>query len=168
MTFDEFVRTRSAALSRFAKVLCVDRGTTEDVLQEVLLRAHARWAEIARLDRPETYVRRMIVNEYLSWRRKWARLVPQATLPEAGSEPDPAGRLADRAQLVGEIARLPRRQRTVLVMRYYGGMTDAEIASDLGCSEGTVRSHLSRALASLRVQISQHLELGEVDERLAN
>ena len=168
MTFDEFARTKLPALLRFAKVLCVDRGTAEDVVQEVLLRAHARWADIAELDQPDVYVRRMIVNEYVSWRRKWARLIPQASLPNEGREPDPAGQLTDRAQLVGEIARLPRRQRAVLVMRYFGGMSDVEIATDLGCSPGTVRSHLSRALASLRVQISHQTEVGEADERLAH
>jgi RNA polymerase sigma factor (sigma-70 family) len=110
----------------------------------------------------------MIVNEYLSWRRKWARLVPQAVVEDDAREPDPARQLTDRAQLVGEIARLPRRQRSAVVMRYYGGMSDAEIAADLGCSEGTVRSHVSRALSSLRVQISHQAEVGEADERLAN
>jgi RNA polymerase sigma-70 factor (sigma-E family) len=168
MTFDEFARTQLPALLRFAKALCVDRGTAEDVLQEVLLRASARWDEIGQLDRPDAYVRRMIVNEYLSWRRKWARLIPHSTVPGEPQEPDPARRVADRTQLIGEIGRLPRRQRAVVVMRYYGGLSDAEIAADLGCSQGTVRSHLSRALASLRVQISHEEEVGEADERLAN
>lgn len=168
MTFDEFARTRLPALLRFAKVLCVDRGTAEDVLQEVLLRVHARWGDIAALDQPDVYVRRMIVNEYLSWRRKWARLVPQASLPDEAGQPDPAGQVADRAQLVAEIGQLPRRQRTVLVMRYFGAMSDAEIAADLDCSQGTVRSHLSRALASLRVQINQQAKVDEADEQLAN
>ncbi|HZC51409.1 MAG TPA: SigE family RNA polymerase sigma factor [Mycobacterium sp.] len=147
MTFEEFARARLPALLRFAKVLCVDRGTAEDMVQEVLLRVHARWQEIAGLDRPEVYVRRMIVNEYLSWRRKRARVMPQARLPDEAAAPDPAVGLADRAQLVAEIARLPRRQRAVVVMRYFGGMSDAEIAADLGCSQGTVRSHLSRAVS---------------------
>lgn len=168
MAFDEFARAQLPALVRFAKVLCIDRGTAEDVLQEVLLRAHARWDEIAVLDQPDAYVRRMIVNEYLSWRRKWARVIPHATMPDVPGESDPAGQVADRAELAAEIARLPRRQRAVLAMRYYGGMSDAEIAADLGCSQGTVRSHMSRALASLRVQISNPAGVGEADERLAH
>jgi RNA polymerase sigma-70 factor (sigma-E family) len=170
MTFDEFARTRLPALVHFAKALCVDRGTAEDVLQEVLLRAHARWDVIGSVGAPEIYVRRMIVNEYLSWRRKWARVVPHASLAGELATVDPASQLADRAELVSEIARLPRRQRAVVVMRYFGGLSDAEIAADLGCGQTTVRSHMSRALASLRVQIAEHdsEQVGEIDERFAH
>ena len=168
MTFDEFTRVRLPALLRFAKALCVDRGTAEDVVQEVLLRARGRWEDIARLDQPETYVRRMIVNEYLSRRRKWARIAPHADVAFAGREPDPAAQLADQAQLVAEIAMLPRRQRAVLAMGYYGGLSDAEIAADLGCSPSTVRSHLSRALAALRIQTRQAEEAGDANEHVAH
>ena len=168
MTLDEFVRARLPALLRFAKVLCVDRGLAEDVVQEVLLRASARWDELARLDMPEAYVRRMIVNEYLSWRRKWSRVTPVADVPEGPASPDVAVGLTARDQLVREIAMLPRRQRAVLVLRYFGGLTDAEIAADLGCAEGTVRSHLSRALASLRIRIDLAEEVANVSEQLAN
>jgi RNA polymerase sigma-70 factor (sigma-E family) len=163
MTFEEFTRSELPGLLRFAKVLSVDAGTAEDVVQEVLVRAHRRWDSIAAMAQPTAYVRRMIVNEYLSWRRKWSRTTPQPSLPDTAT-PDPADEHADRAALVAEIAQLPRRQRTVIVMRYFGGMTDAEIAADLGCSEPTVRSHASRALATLRIQI----KVGEIDERLAH
>lgn len=168
MTFDEFVRTELPALLRFAKVLCVDRGTAEDVVQDVLLKAHARWADIAPLDQPAAYVRRMIVNEYLSWRRKWARLVPIGSVVPEGAVPDTAGHVADRAALVAEIGKLPPRQRAAVVMRYFADMTDSEIAADLGCSAGTVRSHLSHALAALRIQIGSSAEAGDIDEHLAN
>jgi RNA polymerase sigma-70 factor (sigma-E family) len=168
MTFDEFARTDLPGLLRFAKVLCVDRGTAEDVLQEVLLRAHAKWSEIGELDRPAAYVRRMIVNEYLSWRRKWSRIIPSAAVGAEMSTPDVAAEFADRAELVAEIAELPPRQRAAVVLRYYAGLSDAEIAADLGCSAGTARSHLSRGLATLRVRMLAAEEPGEVNERLAN
>jgi RNA polymerase sigma-70 factor (sigma-E family) len=166
--FDEFARTRLPALLAFAKALCVDRGTAEDVVQEVLARAHARWDDIAPLDRPESYVRRMIVNEYLSWRRKWARIIPIAAVADRPRVDDPTAQLGDRAQLVEQIAKLPPRQRAVLVMRYFGDLSDAEIAADLNCSAGTVRSHASRALASLRIQIDRPIEVGEPDGRFAH
>src|SRR4051812_4312187 len=168
MTFDEFARTDLPGLLRFAKVLCVDRGTAEDVLQEVLLRAHARWSEIGELDLPAAYVRRMIVNEYLSWRRKWSRIIPSASVGADLTAPDIASELADRAALVAEIATLPPRQRAAVVLRNYAGLTDSEIAADLGCSHGTARSHLSRGLATLRVQLRATEDAGEVNERLAN
>ena len=78
MTFEEFAATRLDAVVRFATVLTNDRGLAEDVVQEVLIRAHQRWAQIESLDQPEAYVRRMIVNEFYSWRRKWARIVPRS------------------------------------------------------------------------------------------
>ena len=76
LTFEEFAAARLPAVLRFAAVLTGDRGLAEDVVQEVLLRASRRWETIAGLDRPEAYVRKMIVNEYLSWRRRSWRLVP--------------------------------------------------------------------------------------------
>jgi DNA-directed RNA polymerase specialized sigma24 family protein len=75
MTFETYVRQRLAPLLRFAKVLCGDRALAEDVVQEVLIRPHGRWSGLADVARLDAYVRKMIVNEYLSWRRKWARVV---------------------------------------------------------------------------------------------
>jgi RNA polymerase sigma factor (sigma-70 family) len=77
---------------------------------------------------------------------------------ETGSSPDHADRTADRDELIGELAKLPRRQRVVLVLRYYGGLTDNEIAETMGCSPGTVRAHASRALATLRIQFTSLAE----------
>jgi RNA polymerase sigma-70 factor (sigma-E family) len=154
MTFDEFAIARLPALLRFAKVLCVERGLAEDIVQDVLLRAQLRWEKIGQLDHPEAYVRRMIVNEFLSWRRRRPRMIPFAKVAERDHVPDPAVSHADRELLAVELAKLPRRQRAVLVLRYYGGLTDEEIAQELGCSAGTVRSHLSRALAALRIEMA--------------
>src|SRR5215467_241830 len=126
------------ALVRFTAALCADRALAEDVVQDVLVRMHARWSQIGELDVPEAYVRRALVNEYLSWRRKWARLIPHAVLPgEERSSPDPAGEQAERSELAAELANLPPRQRAVLVMRYYGGLSDDEIAGALGCRRST-------------------------------
>lgn len=154
MTFEEFSRMQLPPLLRFAKVLCGDRGLAEDVVQEVLARVYDRWDRIAILDRPDTYVRRMIVNEFLSWRRKWARVVPFANVPEAKVAADISEHVTERDALVAELGKLPRRQRAVIVLRFYGELTDAEIAAELGCSTGTVRSHASRGLATLRVEIN--------------
>ena len=154
MTFEEFTAGRLPALLRYAAVLTGERGLAEDVVQEVLLRAHQRWSHIGGLESPEHYVRRMITNEYLSWRRRWARVVPQADVGrDSADEADHAGRHAERDALTAELAKLPRRQRAVLVLRYYAGLSDAEIAGELGCSAGTVRGYASRALATLRVEL---------------
>ena len=153
MTFEEWFGAQLPRLLRFTTVLCGGPDPAEEVLQEVALKAHRRWDTLRDLDHPEAYLRRMIVNEHLSWRRKWARLIPQAEL----REPDPAAvgfadQYADRAELVIELNKLPKRQKAVVVLRYYEGLTDTDIAELLGCGMSTVRSHMSRALATLRIE----------------
>jgi RNA polymerase sigma-70 factor (sigma-E family) len=163
MTFDDWAAERLPALLRFAAVLTGDRALAEDVVQEVLIRAYGRWSRLLELDRPEAYIRRMIVNEHLSWRRRWSRYLPSDQVshgPAAATVADHAAGLADRDALMNELARLPRRHQTVLVLRYYEGLTDNEIAAVLGCSPGTVRGYASRALASLRVDARTREMLG--------
>ena len=150
MTFDEWARARLPVLVRFAAALTGDRGLAEDVVQEVLARAYRRWSRIGSLEQPEAYLRRMVTNEYLSWRRRWSRVTPIAEV-EPGPGEDHAEEHAERDALRRELARLPRRQRAVLVLRYYEHLTDNEIADVLDCPPGTVRSLASRALHALRV-----------------
>jgi RNA polymerase sigma-70 factor (sigma-E family) len=150
--FDRWARAKLPALVGFAVLLTGDRGLAEDVVQEVMLRSYGRWSRIVELDHPEAYVRRMIVNEVLSWRRRLSsRTFPE---PDAGADlsvGDHSDAQADRVALWSELARLPRRQRVVLVLRYYEHLTDTEIAEVLACPHGTVRSLASRALATLRI-----------------
>jgi RNA polymerase sigma-70 factor (sigma-E family) len=155
MTFEEFAASRMPGVLRFAAVLAGDRPTAEDLAQEVLIRAYSRWDKIGCLDRPDLYVRKMMLNEFLSWRRRSARQMPAAgrTLDPASSAPDHAQEYTEREALLAEVGKLPRRQRAVLVLRYYEGRDDGEIAELLGCTSGTVRSHASRALAALRVEM---------------
>lgn len=157
MTFDEWAEHGLRPLLRFATVLCGGKHLAEDVVQDVLIKAHHRWDRIEEADNPGAYLRRMVVNEFLSWRRKWARIIPRAEVDlDDGHAPDLADRQADADELLTELGRLPKRQRAVLVLRYYGGLTDAEIAETLGCSPGTVRGYASRALATLRVELTPH------------
>jgi RNA polymerase sigma-70 factor (sigma-E family) len=159
-TFDQFATERIDRLLRFATALTGDPHLAQDVLQDVLVRVQHRWARIGPMAGRDQYVRRMIVNEYLSWRRrKAARTVAatHSTLDAIGTPTaDPATRYAERDAMRTQIARLPRKQRAALVLRYYSDRTDPEIAELLGCSVGTVRSHISRALGTLRAT-NQHL-----------
>ena len=154
MTFDEFAAARLQAVLRFATALTGDPDLAKDLVQEVLIRASERWAAIGS---PEAYVRKMVVNEYLSWRRRSWRLIPSGEGDHiaAGASPDPADRCVERQALLGEMAKLPRRQRTALVLRYYEGFRDAEIAELMGCTPSTVRGHVFRALAVLRVELRE-------------
>jgi RNA polymerase sigma-70 factor (sigma-E family) len=153
VTFEEFAASRSPVLLRFAVVLTGDPGLAEDVVQEVLIRVHGKWRRISQLDAPESYVRRMVVNEYLSWRRRWARVIPQAEPADRPTVSDSATQHAERDALLSELRKLPPRQRAVLALRYYEGLSDVEIADALGCTPGTVRGYASRALATLRIEL---------------
>jgi RNA polymerase sigma-70 factor (sigma-E family) len=154
-TLDELVRRHLPGLIRYATVLVGDQHTAADLVQEVLLRAHQRWRRIALTDRPDLYLRRMVTNEHLSWRRRWhVRMVrptaDDALVGHAGTGGDHAEHLAQEDAMWHRLEQLPPRQRTVLVLRYYEGLADAEIATVLGTSPATVRSHAARALTTLR------------------
>jgi RNA polymerase sigma-70 factor (sigma-E family) len=154
VTFEEFAVARLPALLRFAGVVTGDRGVAEDVVQEVLIRAQLNWGRLTRMDDVEAYVRRMVVNEFVSWHRRRRRWVPVAEVVRPPSDaPDHASTHAERDELVAGLARLPRRQRAVLALRYYEGLSDAEIADVLGCRPATVRAYAARALATLRVDL---------------
>lgn len=152
--FEGFVRDRGRDLMRFAAAVTADSALAEDVVQTVLMRAHADWERVAAMASTEGYLRRAVVNEFLSWRRKWSRLVPHAKVPEPTGTRDHADEIAARSALASQIAGLPPRQRAAVVMRFYNDMTDAEIAATLGCRPVTVRGYVSRALRTLRVELT--------------
>ncbi|MCP2166262.1 SigE family RNA polymerase sigma factor [Goodfellowiella coeruleoviolacea] len=152
--FDQFVAERLDRLLGYATALACDPHLAQDIVQEVLVRAQVRWARIGAMAAPDLYVRRMITNEYLSWRRRRARrdvAAEHRTLDALGTPTaDPADRCAERDAMRARIAVLPRKQRAALVLRYYEDRSDADIAAVLGCTAATVRSHISRALRTLR------------------
>lgn len=157
MTFEEFAAVRLPALLRFAVMLTGDREHAQDVVQEVMIRAHARWRRIRRTDRPDLYVKRMVTNEFLSSKRRRAlRTVPLDADPGVLGgpvHPDHADSATTSDEMWQQLAELPRQQRAVLVLRYYEGLSDVEIADVLGCGHGTVRGYASRALATLRLEL---------------
>ncbi|WP_433831590.1 SigE family RNA polymerase sigma factor [Actinoplanes sp. CA-015351] len=159
MTFEDFLAARLAALLRYATVLACDPHLAEDIVQEVLARAQPRWERIATADVPEAYVKRMIINELASWRRRRAsRVVPlshEALETVTAPDSDRQAELGERDAMIRRIARLPVKQRIVIALRFYEGLSDHEIAGLLGCRPATVRSHTSRALASLRANFPQ-------------
>jgi len=145
--FDEFVATRSPALLRTAYLLTGDHGLAEDLLQTALAKCWFAWGRID--GPPEPYVRRALATTYATWwRRKWRAERPTGVLPERPAEPRHA--LEDRDALWRALGALPRRQRAVVVLRYYEDLSEAETASALGISTGTVKSQAARALATLR------------------
>ena len=149
--FREFVEVRSASLLRSAWLLTNDWHAAHDLVQTSLLKTWPRWEKVVRRDRPELYVRRVMLNTYLSWRgRRWNSELPVARFPDAGVDDDPSGAIDLRMTLVAALAALPPRQRATVVLRYFDDLTEADTALALGCSVGTVKTHCSRAMRTLR------------------
>ena len=148
--FEEFVAARSSALLRTAYLLTRDHALAEDLLQTALTKAYLAWGRVE--GAPEPYVRRIVVNTYASWwRRKWNGERPTDELPETAHHDDSVGESGDLWDALG---RLPRRQRAVVVLRYFEDLTEAQTADLLGISVGTVKSQTSKALAKLRIDPS--------------
>ena len=148
--FDQFVAARSRALLRTAYLLTHDHALAEDLLQTSLTKAWFAWRKID--GNPEPYVRRILVNTYASWwRRKWNGEHPTDDLPDHALTESDAPSGAEPTDLWRAMERLPRRQRAVVVLRYFEDLTEAQTADLLGCSVGTVKSQCSKALAKLRI-----------------
>jgi RNA polymerase sigma-70 factor (sigma-E family) len=155
MEFGEYMTRQRPALMRFATVLTGRVWLAEDIVSDVLCRAYERWDRIGAMTESHAYVRRMVVNDYLSWHRRLTRTTPRADVePDTAGLTDGAEQRAERDAMIRRLAALPRRQRAAVVLRFYVGLPDAEIAEELGCRESTVRSQISRALATLRVELS--------------
>ncbi len=150
--FADFFTATWPWLYRVAVAITADPGSAEDALQSTFARVYADWSRIGSVGRPEAYVRRMVVNEILSTRRRgwWARERPREHLGAGLSVPSPETGVVDRDALWVQVQALPLRQRAVVVLRYYEDLSEQQIAEVLGCSRGTVKSQASAALASLR------------------
>ena len=130
-----------------------DRQGAEDLVAEAFARAWARWRTVSRHPEPRAWVVRTALNTHVSWWRQRRREVPLPEPPDkaaAGSDPD---RPVDRA-LMDVLLRLPVRQREVVALRLFLDLDIARTAETLGIAPGTVTAHLSRAVATLRKEIT--------------
>jgi len=147
--FDDFVVGCSPRLLRTSYLLTRDHALAEDLLQTALTKAWFAWPRVG--GDAEPYVRKILVNTYASWwRRKWNGEHPTDDLPDAASG-DHAEGASTAHDLWAALDRLPRRQRAVIVLRYFEDLTEAETARLLDCSVGTVKSQTSKAFAKLRI-----------------
>jgi len=155
LSYVDLVRACERRLLRLGVMLTGNEHTAEDLVQTVLARAHRKWERIRGVDRPEAYLRTMVVNEFLSWRRLLKNNEVLLAEPiERPTHDDLGLRQAQRDATWQLLARLPRKQRAVLVLRYYEDLPDAEIAELLGVAAATVRSNAARALATLREHLT--------------
>jgi RNA polymerase sigma-70 factor (sigma-E family) len=149
--FREFVAARSPALVRSAWLLTGNEAAAEDLVQAALVKTWLRWSTVQRRDDPDTYVRKVIVSLFLTWnRRRWTGEQPSGSLPDQATPRDELAAADTRLVVREALAELPRRQRAVIVLRFYEDLTEAQTATLMGTSVGTVKSQTAKALAALR------------------
>ncbi len=146
---DEFLAARSASLLRVGYALTGDWQRAEDLVQTALVSCLGRWD---RIEEPEAYLRQVMVRAHLGWRRRrWSGETPSAHPPDAASAGGSALLGVElRGAVMAALATLPRRQRAVVVLRYYLDLSEAATADLLGVSSGTVKSQASKGLTALR------------------
>ncbi|MFZ0161214.1 MAG: SigE family RNA polymerase sigma factor [Kineosporiaceae bacterium] len=150
-----FVLARRDALLTYAYLLTGDRHAAEDVVQIALVRTALAWPRVRHQGDPEGYVRTAIARTAINtWRTRIRRREQVWAQPPERPGPDAVGEIDERDAMWRALSALPPRRRAVLVLRYYEGLSEAEIALVLGCSRGTVKSQASKALAQLRSGLS--------------
>jgi RNA polymerase sigma-70 factor (sigma-E family) len=155
--FDEFVRARMPELLRFGYALTGNPHAAADLVQDALERTMLAWHRVEKQGDPEGYVRRIMVNRNISI---WRRLRRERLVVDIPEESGPSDGLTPRDLALWERVRaLPPRQRTVIVLRYYEDLSEAQIAEIMGSSVGTVKSQASRALAALRRDAAQFADV---------
>jgi RNA polymerase sigma-70 factor (sigma-E family) len=144
-------------LVRLASFLLKDAGQAEEVVQDAFVAMHGSWRRLRDPERAEAYLRQAVVNRCrsgLRHRQVEARHAPRPA-PDAPSAEYGAIGTLERRGVVDALRALPTRQREVLVLRYYGDLSEAEIAQTLGISTGAVKTHASRGMSALRSTLEQ-------------
>jgi RNA polymerase sigma-70 factor (sigma-E family) len=158
--FTAYVAGRRAHLYRTAYLLCGDPHRAEDIVQTALAKLYVAWSRAVKADSVDAYVRRVIINSHLDeHRRPWRRESPveDERLDRAaptGVSPE------DSDALWAALRKLGPKQRRVVVLRHYWGLSVEETAADLGVSPGTVKSQTSAALEKLRTTLMADTTLG--------
>jgi RNA polymerase sigma-70 factor (sigma-E family) len=139
------------SLVRLAALLLDDRGLSEEVAQDAYIKMHGAWHRLDDPDRALAYLRQTVVNLARSRMRRRLVAIKHAPKPMPDAPSAEYGALAgvERAEVIRGLRSLPPRQREAIVLRYYGDLSETEIASAMGCSNGAVKSHIHRGMAAL-------------------
>ncbi|MFC4560866.1 SigE family RNA polymerase sigma factor [Nocardiopsis mangrovi] len=144
-------------LVRLATLLVRDYATAEEVVQDAFVAMHGAWRRLRDPNKALSYLRQSVVNRARSVLRHRAVVEKHApkALPDAPSAEHGALGELERAAVIEAIRRLPTRQREAIVLRYYGDLSEAQIADSMGISRGAVKSHTARGIAALRSVLEQ-------------
>jgi RNA polymerase sigma-70 factor (sigma-E family) len=148
--------THYRSLVRLAVLLVRDIATAEDLVQDSFVAMHGGWRRLRDSDKALSYLRQSVVNRsrsVLRHRMVVDRNAPKPAPDMPGGEQEYISKL-ERSALISALRTLPARQREVLVLRYYGDLSEAQIAATMGISTGAVKSHAARAMSSLRAELS--------------
>jgi len=149
--FTSFVRTHGRQLARTATLLAGDPASGEDLLQAALAQTYVRWRSRRDIADLEQYVRVVLVRTQISWRRRLSSTeLPTDLAPYEDAGPDIADRFVERGRLLAALQQLSSKQRATLVLRFFDDLSEADTATALGCSAGSVKQHTARGLARLR------------------
>lgn len=150
-----FLAQQQTRLLHAAYLLTGDRTRAQDPVQETVVRLLVSWRQVERATVPEAYARRVLLNTFLSGRRRhWRGEQPYADVPD-GRSASPYAEVDDHDALRRALLGLPARQRAAVVLRHYLDLSEAGTAELLGCSVGTVKSLTSRGLAALRLAMTE-------------
>jgi RNA polymerase sigma-70 factor (sigma-E family) len=149
----ETYRAHYRSLLGLAALLLDDTASCEDVVQEAFIRVHSARKRVREPEKTLAYLRQTVVNLSRSAlrRRIMGMRLLSKPMPDMASAEEGAYEALERDELKAALRKLQRRQREVLVLRYFADMTEAQVAETLGISIGSVKAYGSRGLAALRV-----------------
>jgi RNA polymerase sigma-70 factor (sigma-E family) len=151
LAFERFVRAETPTLYRTAYLLTGNRHDAEELLQDTLARLYPKWDRVTAADSPIGYVQRCVANRFMSVRRSpETRTESRWELPERWDGSNLADTVATSRTVWQLLGTLPQKQRTALVMRYFYGLPEGEVAAAIGCRPASVRSLVSRGIAAMR------------------
>jgi RNA polymerase sigma-70 factor (sigma-E family) len=154
--FSAYFSARFHQARRLAYLLCGDWHRADDLAQTAFVRVASSWHRIRDPNAVDAYLRTCLMRSFFTdQRRVWRRReAPMAELPDRQAAADSAEAATNRVAVIRALAKVPPRQRAVLVCRYYDGLDVAATARVLGCTEGTVKSQSARGLSALRTALS--------------
>ncbi|MGQ0626318.1 MAG: SigE family RNA polymerase sigma factor [Sporichthyaceae bacterium] len=150
------------SLVRLSAMLLRDTGAAEEVVQDAFVAMHSAWRRIREQDKALAYLRQSVVNRSRSAlrRRVVADRYAPAPRPDMPSAEYGAMARVESEAMLAALRTLPTRQREALVLRYYGDLSEAQVAAAMKCSKGAVKSHTFRGIAALRALLEGDLDLG--------
>ncbi|MDG6108340.1 SigE family RNA polymerase sigma factor [Dactylosporangium aurantiacum] len=152
----EYVTGAMPSLRRLAYILCGDEHRADDLVQQAITKLYVSWPRIRDVEHLDQYVRTMVVRGFIDERRRfWFRVGLTAAPPDVVRAEEPAGGVEEAIVVRAALAKVPRRQQAVLVLRFLCDLPVDEVATMLDCSPGTVKSQTARGLATLRRHIEQ-------------